>query len=56
MSVYSDTDAMVVKNACEKNNINYRKYVCFDDKSKALEFERYLKVGSGYAFAKKHFW
>lgn len=30
--------------------------ICFDDKTKALEFEKYLKVGSGYAFAKKHFW
>jgi len=28
----------------------------FDDKQKALEFERYLKVGSGHAFAQKRFW
>ena len=27
----------------------------FSDKSKAAEFERYLKTGSGFAFAKKHF-
>ncbi len=27
----------------------------FSDKSKALAFERYLKSGSGRAFAKKHF-
>ena len=27
----------------------------FEDKAKALRFERYLKSGSGRAFAKKHF-
>jgi putative endonuclease len=31
-------------------------YVAFDDKQKAETFEKYLKQGSGYAFAKKHFW
>ncbi|MCK5632868.1 GIY-YIG nuclease family protein [bacterium] len=31
-------------------------YICLDSKSKALSFEKYLKVGSGYAFAKKRFW
>lgn len=30
--------------------------VGFRDKNKAEEFERYLKHGSGYAFAKRHFW
>ena len=29
-------------------------YCAFVDKKKALEFEKYLKVGSGHAFAKKH--
>ena len=28
-------------------------YLGFDDRQKALEFERYLKTGSGRAFAKK---
>lgn len=28
-------------------------YICFDEESKALEFEKYLKVGSGYAFAQR---
>ena len=28
----------------------------FQDKYKAEDFERYLKGGSGYAFAKRHFW
>jgi len=31
-------------------------YVSFDNKSKALSFEKHLKSGSGHAFAKKHFW
>lgn len=31
-------------------------YVCFDSKSKAVEFEKYLKVGSGHSFARRHFW
>jgi len=29
-------------------------YCAFVDKKRALEFEKYLKVGSGHAFAKKH--
>jgi len=29
--------------------------VGFSEKSKATAFERYLKSGSGFAFAKKHF-
>lgn len=31
-------------------------YLGFTDKGKALAFERYLKVGSGHAFAQRHFW
>ncbi|MBI3618864.1 GIY-YIG nuclease family protein [Candidatus Peregrinibacteria bacterium] len=30
--------------------------VTFNDRQRAEEFERYLKAGSGYAFAKRHFW
>lgn len=30
--------------------------ISFKDKKKAQEFETYLKGGSGYAFAKRHFW
>ena len=29
--------------------------VGFSDKEKALAFERYLKSGSGFSFAKRHF-
>ena len=28
----------------------------FEDKQRAIEFERYLKSGSGRAFAEKRFW
>ncbi|MFO7956656.1 MAG: GIY-YIG nuclease family protein [Candidatus Brocadiia bacterium] len=28
----------------------------FEDDEKAADFERYLKSGSGHAFAKRHFW
>jgi predicted GIY-YIG superfamily endonuclease len=31
-------------------------YFAFSSKDAALEFEQYLKTGSGYAFAKRHFW
>ena len=30
--------------------------VSFADDAKARAFEQYLKSGSGYAFAKRHFW
>jgi len=28
----------------------------FHDRAKAERFERYLKSGSGHAFARRHFW
>jgi len=28
----------------------------FSDSERALEFEEYLKSGSGIAFARRHFW
>jgi len=31
-------------------------YIAFDSKKKALDFEKYIKVGSGHAFAKKRLW
>ena len=31
-------------------------YVAFSDESKAASFERYLKSGSGQAFANKRLW
>jgi putative endonuclease len=32
-----------------------KNYFAFEEKTKAYAFERYLKSGSGRAFAKKHF-
>ena len=31
-------------------------YIAFSEKSAALEFEMYLKKGSGHAFANKRLW
>jgi predicted GIY-YIG superfamily endonuclease len=31
-------------------------YIAFEGRQLALRFERYLKSGSGHAFAKRHFW
>jgi predicted GIY-YIG superfamily endonuclease len=31
-------------------------YLAFDSEKKALDFEKYIKVGSGNAFAKKRLW
>ena len=31
-------------------------YVAFSDESKAIDFEKYLKSGSGRAFAEKRLW
>jgi putative endonuclease len=31
-------------------------YVAFTDQTKATAFERYLKSGSGHAFARRHLW
>ncbi len=31
-------------------------YIAFQSRERAAEFERYLKAGSGHAFAKRHLW
>ncbi len=31
-------------------------YLAFDTEEKAISFEKYIKVGSGHAFARKRFW
>ncbi|HEX8654915.1 MAG TPA: GIY-YIG nuclease family protein [Allosphingosinicella sp.] len=31
-------------------------YLAFSDEAKAVAFERYLKSGSGHAFARKRLW
>ncbi len=30
--------------------------ICFADHARAAQFEKYLKSGSGQAFANRHFW
>jgi predicted GIY-YIG superfamily endonuclease len=35
---------------------NFITYIAFSDESKAIEFEKYLKSGSGRAFADKRLW
>ena len=32
-----------------------RTYITFDKRKNAVDFEKYLKSGSGFAFLKKHF-
>ena len=31
-------------------------YTAFRSRERAAEFEKYLKVGSGHAFARRHLW
>lgn len=31
-------------------------YIAFDSEEKAVEFEKYIKTGSGHAFAKRRLW
>lgn len=31
-------------------------YLAFASEEKASDFEKYIKIGSGHAFAKKRFW
>ena len=31
-------------------------YLAFEDERKALDFEKYIKSGSGHAFAQKRLW
>jgi len=43
----------LVMNGLERGLLTYH---AFQDKYKAYDFERYLKTGSGKAFASKRFW
>ncbi len=31
-------------------------YLAFDNMDKAIAFEKYIKIGSGNSFAKRHLW
>jgi len=59
----SDIDArLVAHNAGNSTHTaKYRPWeivtsIRFEDDEKAAEFERYLKTGSGWAFANRHLW
>ena len=41
--------------ACEDVRTAYQRWQDSKDPGRALEFERYLKSGSGRAFARRHF-
>ncbi|MBI2464584.1 GIY-YIG nuclease family protein [Candidatus Shapirobacteria bacterium] len=44
-----------VKNTKSRLPVILWQYHCFRNKEVAFKFEKYLKTGSGIAFAKKHF-
>jgi predicted GIY-YIG superfamily endonuclease len=63
MGVTSDVDRRVAAhNAGQSPHTSkYRPWrlciaIRFEDDEKAVAFEEYLKTGSGWAFAKRHFW
>ena len=43
-----------VKTTKNADDMQFTFYAAFKNKSKALAFEKYLKQGSGFAFANKH--
>lgn len=44
----------LVNSTKEKRPVKLLWYCCFNNKTKALKFEKYLKHGSGFAFTRKH--
>jgi predicted GIY-YIG superfamily endonuclease len=44
----------LVKYTSNKRPIELVTYICFNNKYKAFEMEKYLKSGSGRAFMKRH--
>ena len=63
MGVTSDVDRRIAAhNAGQSPHTSeYRPWrlctaIRFEDDEKAVAFEEYLKTGSGWAFAKRHFW
>ena len=63
VGVTSDVDKRIIAhNAGQSPHTSKHKpwklvtYLAFTDSKKALEFEKYLKTGSGRAFAKKRLW
>ena len=63
VGVTSDVDKRIIAhNAGQSPHTSKHKpwklvtYLALTDSKKALEFEKYLKTGSGRAFAKKRLW
>jgi len=63
MGLTSDVDARLAahNDGQSPHTSRYRPWklcvaVAFGDDEKAAAFEGYLKTGSGWAFAKRHFW
>jgi len=44
------------KHTKKYNPWKLKSYIWFEDVTKARKFEKYLKQGSGHAFAKRHLW
>lgn len=44
----------LVNSTKEKRPVKLLWYCCFNNKTKALKFEKYLKHRSGFAFTRKH--
>ncbi|HRY52279.1 MAG TPA: GIY-YIG nuclease family protein [Candidatus Portnoybacteria bacterium] len=51
---FKEHNAKKVKTTKSKAPYDLIWYCAFQEKLKAYDFERYLKTGSGIAFAKKH--
>ncbi len=51
---FKEHNAKKVKSTRNKTPYNLMWYCAFKEERKAYDFERYLKTGSGIAFAKKH--
>jgi predicted GIY-YIG superfamily endonuclease len=52
----SDHNAGLSKHTSDHRPWTLVTYLGFRDASRALDFEKYLKVGSGHAFARRHLW
>jgi len=52
----SDHNAGLSKHTSEHRPWGLVTYLGFRDAKRAQNFEKYLKVGSGHAFARRHLW
>ncbi len=52
----SDHNSGKVPHTSKRGPWKIKLYVAFETLEQAQRFERYLKTGSGHAFANRHFW